>query len=311
MSTASDSEPDPAFLDHLEWQLRTQLRREARFAPREVAPVWTRRLKTAALVAASLALGGATVVAAERVQQSREAQILAQQTRVRIDLQRSRAELAQQRLAQATERVQVGIATQSEAEQAELARTLEQIRLRRLELELSEVELSGREPRDALDSALVAGMDFVTRRLELDRQTSHAQLEALTRAREWLEKMAAAGFVSGTEVERNRCEALEPESQVRAIDQLLELRRAYLLGTLQRERVWVLAERARSAAALESLRGRIEFARAQLQRTEALSNAGVASSEELDRSRQELLQLEGESRLLGLELERLDARLRD
>src|SRR5688500_7131150 len=154
MSPAAELEPDPAFLDHLEWQLRTELRREARFAPREVAPAW-RRLKTAALIAASLALGGATVVAAERVQQSREAEILAAQAQVRIDLQRSRSELAAKRLADASMRVGAGIATQAELERAEQVQTSELARLRRLALDLAEVELSGREPRDELDAPLV------------------------------------------------------------------------------------------------------------------------------------------------------------
>ena len=303
---STDTDPDPAFLDHLEWQLRAELRRAARFKPREV-PAVLKRLKMAALVAASLMLGGATVVAAERVQQSREAELLAAQTRVRIDLQRSRADLAVKRLAEASTRVEAGIATQAEVGRAEFARTLEQMRLRRLQLDLTELELSGREPRDEIDAPLVAGQDFVTERMQIELQAARAQLAEVERAREWVERMLAGGFASRAELDRNREDAVEPQQQVRAIEGLLTLRGNFLGGALQRERAWVLAQLARSTAALEGLRVRIEIARSRLERTETRAAAGAVSNEEVENERQSLLELESESRLMELELERLQA----
>jgi hypothetical protein len=305
---SNDIDPDPAFLDHLEWQLRSELRREARFSRREVAPVW-KRLKMATLVAASLLLGGATVVAAERVQQSREAEILAAQTRVRIELQRSRTDLAAKRLAEASTRVEAGIATQAEVGRAEVARAIEQVRLRRLQLDLSELELSGREPRDEIDAPLVAGQDFVTERLQIELEAARVRLAEVERAREWVERMVAGGLASNDELDRNREDAVEPKQQVRAIEGLLELRRNFLRGALQRERAWILAERARSSAALEGLHVRIELARTRLERTEARSAAGAATGEDVEEARQSLLELESESRLMELELDRLQARL--
>jgi len=303
---STDTDPDPAFLDHLEWQLRTELRREARFKAREVAPVW-KRVKMAALVAASLTLGGATVVAAERVQQSREAELLAAQTRVRIELQRSRADLAEKRLAEASSRVEAGIATQAEIGRAEAARALEQMRLRRLQLDLSELELSGREPRNEIDAPLVAGQDFVTERMQLELEAAHAQLAEVQRARQWVERMVAGGFASHSELDRNREDAVEPQQQVRALEGLLALRGNFLGGALQRDRAWILAQSARSSAALDGLRVRIEIARSRLSLTETRSAAGAASSEEVEDARQSLLELEAESRLTELELERLQA----
>jgi|SoiMethySBSTD1v2_1073268.scaffolds.fasta_scaffold707151_1 hypothetical protein len=301
---STDTDPDPAFLDHLEWQLRTELRREARFAPREAAPMW-KRLKIAALVAASLALGGASVVAAERVQQSREAEILAAQTRVRIDLQRSRTDLAAQRLSEASTRVQAGIATQAEVGRAEVARALEQMRLRRLELDLSELELSGREPRDELDAPLVAGQDFVTERMQVELEAARARLAEVQRAHAWVERMVAGGFASHDELDRILEDAVEPQQQTHALEELLALRGNYLSGSLQRERAWIFAQRVRASAALEGLRVRIELARARLERTETRSAAGAASNEDVENARQSLLELESESRLTQLELERL------
>ena len=305
---STDIDPDPAFLDHLEWQLRTELRREARFAPREVAPVW-KRLKMAALVAASLALGGATVVAAERVQQSRQAELLAAQTRVRIDLQRSRADLAAKRLAEASTRVEAGIATQAEVGRAQVARALEQMRLRRLELDLSELELSGREPRDEIDAPLVGGQDFVTERMQVELEAARVRLAEVQRAHAWVERMVAGGFASNAELDRNLEDAVEPRQQALVLEGLLALRGNVLSGSLQRERAWIFAQRTRSTAALEGLRVRIELARTRLERTQARSAAGAATNEDVEDARQSLLELESESRLTELELERLQAQL--
>lgn len=309
MSTESQDVPDPVFLEHLEWQLCTELRREARFAPRTTAsPIW-KRVRTAALIAASLVLGGATVVAAERVQQSREAEILAAKAQVRIELQHTRAQFALKRRDEAAARAQAGVATQTEVERADLAQMLETLELRRVELDLTELERSGREPRSELDAPLVSGEDFVSERLQLELLGARARLAEQERAVQWLQRMVERGFAAGSELERARGDAQSCQQQVGAVEELLELRRGFVSGDVARERVWVLAERARTSAALITLRGRVEIARGAVARLEAQASAGVASGTEVDEARQGLLVLDAERQLLVLELERLDARL--
>jgi hypothetical protein len=311
MNPELDSVPDPVFLEHLEWQLRTELRREARFAPSKAAsPVW-KRARTAALVAASLVLGGATVVAAERVQQSREAEILAAKASVRIEAQRSRAELAEKRLAETTARAAAGITTQAEVQRAELAHALESLVLQRAQVDLTEVQLSGREPRDELDAPLVGGQDFVAERLQLDLLGARARLTEQESSTRWLERMAEAGFVASSELERARSEVLGFQGQAQAAVELLDLRRSFLSGALARERVWLLGERARSAAGLGALRARIELARTAVERLDRQAAAGVTSEREVDEARQGLVAQEAECRLLELEMERLEVRLRE
>jgi hypothetical protein len=88
---------------------------------------------------------------------------------------------------------------------------------------------------------------------------------------------------------------------------LLELRRSFLDGHEPRERVWLLAGRARAASSLESLRARIALAQRELGRLQARAAAGVTSEREAAEARRRLLAHQGEARLLELELERIGA----
>ena len=78
-------EPDSQFVEHLEWQIRSSLRRRDRFAL-PVPSGALRVARTAALVLLSLMGGAGAVVAAERIQDSRERELLLAQTSIEVDM---------------------------------------------------------------------------------------------------------------------------------------------------------------------------------------------------------------------------------
>lgn len=307
MDTGMEHDPDPRFVEHLEWQLARALRRRERFARPESRGHW-RVARTALLVGVSLLGGAGAVVAAERLQDSRERELLLARANVELELATARLDHAREVLGRAEELHREGFVSGPEVverrgETEELER-----RVRAIELDLDEIRASGAPPRRELSAPPVRGRDFVTERLALERTGLE---EALERARLDVERerqLVEHGVASGRELRAAEDERAALDESLELLLRRMDLRSGFLRGEHRADELVLLEEEARTASELAGVLRAIELGRRELRRVEQLEAAGRAANES-GAIRLDLKVLEGSERLLELELKTLREKL--
>jgi hypothetical protein len=304
----NEHEPDPEFVEHLEWQLRTALRRRERFA-RPASGRALRILHTAALMLICLAGGAGVAVGAEHLRQSQQKELLLAKNVVQVEAAMQLLELEQHRLERAEALHADGLLVPGELSDAWLALDGAVCDLDLLRLAGEEIHASGRPPQRGLSAPLVRGRDFVSEALMLERKRVglHHQRKAEKLAR--TEELAAAGLIGEAERRRAREALDELERELRLIDERLELRAVYLAGDRDPMTTELLDLRATARTRLEEVEGRIAGLRAQEQRIEALFRAGLAGEEERLEAESAMRRAQSELEMRRIELRLIDERL--
>jgi hypothetical protein len=302
-------EPDGRFIEHLEWQLETALRRRERFA----RPTSRRHLavvRSAALAVVCLLCGAGVVIGAERMQQSRDKEFLLTQNEIRARMARGRLEAgarAHDRARQLHGAALIG-ADEMRASAFEL-RALEHA-LRELELDREEIELSGRAPERRLGAPLVHRRDFVSEHLWLAVERDQERLALEAQRYERAKQLADAGFVSSRELAGQEAALQSCAAEVALRERLLALRGDFLLGRIDERRLSLLELRAAAETRVERARLDVRRALEELDHAARLEAAGAAANE--SGKLEQLVQLRtGELELAELELAMIDEQLRD
>jgi len=222
----SKHEPDPQFVENLEWQLGRELRRRQRAgaAPRQSVRV----LKIAGLMLGSVALGAAAMGASQQLGESWRRELLEARLEVQLELAHQRVQMQLDALGLTREQVAQGLQTDRELMYLEFQIAQAEIDARIMELELEELQQSGREPLGELSSPLVNGRDFVSEKIEARMQLAHHHLDLVRGEQRRTSDLADAGTVSENEVRAQNLVAMEAEQQLQTLAQQLDLRRAYL-----------------------------------------------------------------------------------
>ena len=300
-----EAEPDPEFLAHLEWQVRTATRREGRFSKR-THTVGLRRLGAAAVVLLALAAGAGCVVVAQHFRQSHEASLRAAQWNLRCDLAGVRLRAATADRDEARVRFEAGIVSSGELAALELERSRLENARARIDNEAAEVARTGREPSDSLSAPLFAGRDFVRERLEIEM----LDVQVAVRAAETAKQIAEARYSGGVATDAEMRDAVQRLKQTLSRKQLvadrLALRAAFLDGRVSPLRAELddlrLSTKCAAADQLDSL----DAARGDLKRVEVLASAGALSQQELRTAQRRVAECEAARRLAELELSVLD-----
>jgi len=301
-------EPESSFVENLEWQLRTALRREERFA-RPASGGVPRWVRTAALMLLCIVVGAGGVVGAERLQQSREKELLLARNSVQVETARQLLDLEQRRLERAEQLFETGrLGTRSMGE-ARVSADEALFELKRLELDGEEIEASGQAPDRGLTAPLVDGRDFVSEGLRLERQRVGVCQQQATAELELAEQLVAAGRANAAEVSKARQDHAALEESLRALDERLALRADFLLGRRDARTTTLLELRAEARHSLSLAERTIESVRAEHQRLASLAEAGVVGRTELDESEAALHRAEGELEARRLELAWIDEKL--
>lgn len=218
-------EPDPRFVESLEWQLSRELRRKKRTG---IPPRGVRFLKTGGLIAGSVVLGAAAMGFSQQLSDAWRRELLETRLEVQLELAQQRVEMQLETLGLTREQVEQGVRSDRDLIYHELQIAEAEAAARTTELELEELRRSGREPLGALSSPLVDGRDFVSERIEVRMQVAQHHLGIVRRDEQQAQERAEAGLVSDDEVRARNLIALEAELQLQSLDQQLDLRRAYL-----------------------------------------------------------------------------------
>jgi len=298
-------EPSPEFLNHLEWQTRTELRRRQRFAPvARRLPRLARLARSAALVLLSLSVGASAVLAVGRLQDSRELGVRLEGNRVLVELAERRVTAAQEQVEVQRLRYEEGlvsVASARDAEQRLAGMVLERDHLR---LDREELNAARRVPDLRLSAPLVGPRDFVSEHLRLDRAHAASAAEHLEEDQELIQRRYEQGFASSTTVDQARRDAEVVHAEVERHDERLALRADFLLGRMDAESCERRDLVTAAGHRLSDLMAQVEFVQRELERAEALESAGVASGQSAP-LRERLDVLDVELQLVELELELL------
>ncbi len=291
-----DERPDPRFAEHLEWELRRALRREARFA-RPVAsaavganehavtrPSRRALAPLAAVFAVALALGGGGAWAAQSALRSRGAQALVSQQHVLVQLALVQERRAREEFERAQREHAAGLAPSTRVIQAraELARAVERVALERIDAE--ELEATGRAPQRNLGAPRVGARDMVRERLEHERTSLVEQLNAAQELVQRADVLVASGVETSAKAQAAKLAADRLAERLALTRTRIQLRAEFATGRGDPARVELLDLEAHARARRELSRLELDAAQRTLGQTRALAQNGLASVHQLERA---------------------------
>lgn len=304
-------EPDPRFLENLEWQLVSGYRRQERFGHHGEDSTKRRNFKMFGIIVCSVLTGVAATTTAGHFEAMSRRDLLLAQAEIRIQLNGSRVQFARQRLAAVRQQIELGLVpvAEGEARAGDLSRL--EIEKQRLELDREETGLSSQPPRDELSAPLVEGRDFVTGRLQLERKAlAVTESEVQTRL-EQVRTRFETGLIKASELESIREELKRVQIVMNGLDRKLELRARFTSGELSAERAGLLDLSAAAEQRLQIAGTVAATLRSQLAELEPRFAAGVISLQEISSIRTELESAEAEERMAGIELQLLQQNLQN
>ncbi|MEX2271408.1 MAG: hypothetical protein WD690_08065 [Vicinamibacterales bacterium] len=296
-------EPTPEFMAHLEWQIQSAIRRETRLA----SPVGggIRRLRAAAAIAAAVMVGAAGGVASGQIQDARQRQGMIESARAEEQLLRTRHDLAKAEYEDARRRFEVGVAGRESLIAAEQQVRAMEAAIKRLQIDLAEIQATSAPPRNDLDAPLVGKRDFVRDRLMLDLELAQQALAAEERALAETRARVEVGTASDTARLRAEAEVLLARDRMQLLRSRIDLRQRHLRGELEAEAL-VAAER-RTELQLAHVRAQreIALARERLTLLRRQVEVGLAGQLEVKRAEIAILERELELQRIRIELEAL------
>ena len=296
-----EAEPDPEFVDRLEWQLQSELRRGGH-RPDEGRRGGGRWWRTAAVVAVSLLAGFASATAAQEISDRRTRELLVVQADGVVRIAELRRAMVEQRLLEVRKRVEAGVVAEIELTHARVAIDRAEREVRRARLDVDEIELSSDRPRDDLAAPLVGGEDFVLERLllRLDDMRDERQLFELSLAR--LQDRADSGIKSPAEVSVYYSEYDRLDREVSLLRRDIRLRESFIAGEADERTVLARQERSRAEARVQDAAGRVQSLEVELSALADGVEAGVESA-------LVLAEMEYQVELARVELELAEAEL--
>lgn len=260
-----DQEPTPEFVDRLEWQIRSEVRRRERFAsPRR--PLWRRRgLRTAAVVVLSVLVGWTGATAAQEVSQRRQRQLLELQSQSELEMAQLQLRFAVERLGEMQRLADAGSIGEEQLVRARFERGFLQRHVTALELDLDELRATGSPPRHDLVAPLVSGRDLVRERLELRLEDMRSQRSQAAAEVARFQGGVDAGTVEPFEVLYRRIRLNEVDREIALVRRSLALRDQFLSGELDEAAVRARRELLEARLDAERAADEVEIAGARMQ----------------------------------------------
>jgi outer membrane protein TolC len=298
-------EPTQEFRAHLEWQVESALRRETRFA----APVSAvmPRLRTALIVVVALAVGGMAAIASEQVQDARQRDVLIESARSEEALVRLRVELARVDYQDARGRFEVGTAGRETLLAAQRHLRAMEMSLKRIQLDIEEIQATSAAARQELHAPLVGGRDFVKARLTVDLDTAQHALASSEEALAEVKTRVEIGTATRAAYLQAEAERARARAKMQLVRATLDLRQRALQEKMSVEDLTRELRRMELTVQRERVQHELGIARERVQEARSRFEVGVAGQLELKRAEVELLEREVELLRIRRELESLPA----
>ena len=291
-------EPHDEFIDRLAGQLRVEIRRRNRSRP---VTAWTRwvfespvkaSVAAALLIVVSMGAGAIAVAGAYQAQGNEERNVLVANYAQRAQLARQRLSLASEQLRTAEQRMSMGIGSEEDRLEARLKVTEAQAALKVIELQLAEIQASGREPLNAVSSPLVSGRDFVSERWRTESSMPVAGLELEKARLQTLQRRFAVGAATNADVSASRARIGELEAALIGIQKRIDIRQRFLRREMDGPMAELRALETEAELRRQTLAPRIELARGVVKDTQMKVDIGTAQRFDLAQAQLRLRELE-------------------
>ena len=298
-------EPTSEFVAHLEWQIETALRRETRLSAPVTGPL--RRLRTAIIVAAAVAAGGAVGIASGRAQDAKQRDRLVESARSDEALVSVRLDLARADYQDARRRFETGV-----SDRLALAAAEDQVRametaLARVRLDIEEIQATSATPNNDLQAPLVGRRDFVRERLALDLDTAKRTLAAAEQTLQQTRQRVSVGVTPPAAALQADAEMAEARVRMLLIQSKIDIRQKTLSGEIKPEDAPAAARRMELTLQAARAQRELELGRARVEDLRRRVAAGTVSQLDLKRAEVEMLEHELELRQITQELQALAA----
>jgi hypothetical protein len=279
---SSRFEPDDRFVDRLEWQLASELRRRERLRPAPGRVAVPKSVVALGLAAIVLLMGVAATKAADLIKDSwrRKVEIARLETEVKIKT--AFLELKREMANEAEKQFSLGLVSEDAVLTTKQGAERSAADLEKSVLELEEVKASGETPRDELYAPLVGGRDFVSERLDVERKVLKLDLD-LRRARleRTLKQRVHAGVLPQSAMDAFQASLAVQEAAIPDIEKRLDLRRRLLTGEISAGELEIEARMSAAEKDLKEARSTIDMFRTRLEDLRAKEAAGLVTSDEV------------------------------
>ncbi|MES2179006.1 MAG: hypothetical protein V4550_14190 [Gemmatimonadota bacterium] len=286
--------PTEAFRDFLDGQLSRAFRQDRT----------VRRLRFAAVVVVSLALGTTGGLASAQIKEGSQRDSLLEAARADAALVSLRLKLVRMEFDEQRRALLVGAAsTESVTGTEARLREMEGLQARAA-LNMEEIKASATAPRDELNAPLVKGRDYVTERIQLRLMSAQQQLEGVESALQQVIRRVRAGVgddLANLEAEQRVAQA---RREMIVLAERLALRKEFLEKGTPVDQLTRRLERAELRQDVVIGQRAVELARERALLLEKRRAVGVAS--ELD-----VMKAQVEAKERELELQQLVRRLGD
>lgn len=226
--------PDPEFVNHLEWELQSAVRRQEALNGTSTArrPRGLRLGATLALVFVSMFVGGAGTHAVTLRADAQAAELYIARSQAHLEIAETRLDHFAQELAASNARLEQGTVTEREAQQVEAAYVQVEAETEIRRLELAETLITGKEPNDALSAPLVDGRDFVTERLVAQRRPLQMRLQLADAQTQRHQELSEAGMVGEYDLQAAHAGSAAVGRELDKLEERIKLREAFLADEL-------------------------------------------------------------------------------
>ncbi len=254
------------------------------------------------LVLVSALMGAGGVVVKDEVQESRAQQVLMARVDAELRLASLELDFLARQLQEMERQFRAGLVGEDPLLSARAEVYQAEGRVSRLQLDLEEIQLTGKGPEDQVSAPQINGRDFVSERLALEE---YAALERVRLAQLRLgrvQDLERVGAVPIAEVTQGVLALQEAESRLSRIHQRLGLRQRFLEGGVSGEEAERELEVTDTEAEVELLQMAVQDAGVRYQEASDRAALGVISDSELGQARLHLMRLETQLEFLEIKL---------
>jgi len=261
-----ETDVDQKFVDHLEWQLRTEFRRQERFTA-QPQPVWRRTgWRAAALVLVSILAGYAGATVAQDASDQERRALLAAQNRIQLELAEQNLGLAEATLSRMQISSNAGVIPEAQLADARLQRAVMERQVAMMHLDVDEQRSTGLTPRHDLAAPLVNGQDFVNDRLRLQGENLRDQVARADSERARLAELVRLGMVEAPQLAMREAAQATLDRELGLNLRLVTLRRQFLAGSIDETALQAREALQRARVDADNTSLHLEIARIRLDR---------------------------------------------
>jgi multidrug resistance efflux pump len=299
-------EPDSQFLERLEWQLSSEFRRTNRLKSSPGNIAIPRRIVAVACMMGMLMTGVAIVKAADYLKDSWRKKIEIARAETQVQLKTAHLEFIREMAARAEKQSSDGVIREEEYQAMKISAEKADLDLKKSQLNLDEVRVSGVIPRGELYAPKVGGRDFVTERLKIEKDSVELDLDMLRRHWERLERLVEEDLVSEHEMAPVQAEIAVLEVTIDKIQKQLDLRERFIAREISALEVEIKDLTTAAEKNMRQAQSRVDSLNTQLKRLKNLERRGMISPSEIKQLENVLFAAETELKLATLEMDVLE-----